>query len=241
MRWGALLICLLSASLAAKSLKVATDVWPPFRMQQDGELIGYDIDVLNEVGRRTGITFEIELMPWVRALRHLEYGQSDLMVGLALTAERDRYIDYLAQPYHQCRPAFYGQARLSQTLQSYGDLSDLSIGMVKDSAYFPRFDQDNDLNKVSTARENQLLLMAQSGNIDVLVGTDCQVDYQLIQQPQLTLSKAPFQPDSAIELYYGFSEEAALASQRAAIAQALSEMQADRFFYFLNQRYFNDP
>jgi len=46
-----------------------TDLWPPFRMlKEDGHLQGLDIDLLNELSRRTGMRFEVRRAPWARGL-----------------------------------------------------------------------------------------------------------------------------------------------------------------------------
>ncbi|WP_119395968.1 substrate-binding periplasmic protein [Salinibius halmophilus] len=235
------LLALLPLGVAAQTLTVATDVWPPFRMEVDGEIVGYDIDVLAEVAQRTGIEFSVERMPWARALRSIEYGESDLMVGLAYTRERDEYTDYLYYVYKSCRPGFYGDASITDTINTYEDLYQHRIGYVRDSAYFPRFDNDEQLFKVSTAREEQLLQMVSRGNIELLIGTDCQVDYELMQRPDLGLAKAPWQPAERIDLYYGFTEQRQLVAEKDKIEAALQAMTNDGFFDALYKEYFGDP
>lgn len=232
------LVVVLATSLQARPLTVATDVWPPFRMEKDGQLYGYDIDVLTEVSKRSGLTFNVEKVPWARALRSLEHGGADLMVGLAYTQERDRYVDYLHFVYKSCRPSFYGKASTTEQISAYSDLYQFRIGYVRDSAYFARFDQDNELFKVSTAREEQLLLMASAGNIELLIGTDCQVDYELKQRPELGLSKAAWHPPERIDLYYGFSEQVDLSAEKTKIEAALQAMTNDGFFDQLYVEYF---
>ena len=54
-------------------LKVMTDTWPPFRMQDgEGKLTGLDIDVLDQLSQRTGLRFEVQRAPWARSLAALE-------------------------------------------------------------------------------------------------------------------------------------------------------------------------
>lgn len=239
MRAALLVLCLLPfLRVGAQTLTVATDVWPPFRMMQGEQIVGYDIDVLNEVSARTGLTFKVEQMPWARALRSIEFGESDIMVGLAHTSERARYIDYLPQAYKSCQPAFYGLTQYTQTVNSYDDLAPYRIGYVIDSAYFSRFDHDNQLLKTAISREVQLLKMANSGNIELLIGTDCQVDYELMQRDELVLTKAPWQPAERIDLYYGFSQVNELNTAKTKIETVLQAMQNDGYFDALGARYF---
>lgn len=64
------------------------------------------------------------------------------------------------------------------------------------------------MNKVGVSNESQLLQMLARGRIDVLVGTDCQVDYALLT-PELggRIVKAAYRPEARTELYIGFSRQ----------------------------------
>ncbi|MGA4322456.1 substrate-binding periplasmic protein [Ectopseudomonas hydrolytica] len=193
----------------AEPLRVMTDLWPPFRMEgENGRLQGLDIDLLDELSRRTGLRFEVERAPWARGLAALEQGKADLMTGLARTAERERYIQYLNAPYYACSPRFYASPTLATRLDDYEKLRGLRIGHVLESVYFQPFDGDQKLNKVGVSNESQLLEMLARGRIDVLVGTDCQVDYALLA-PELAgrIVKAAYRPEARTELYIGFSRQ----------------------------------
>lgn len=206
------LILLLLAPLCRAGdapLRVMTDLWPPFRMESaSGELQGLDIDLLAELSRRTGLRFEVQRVPWARGLAALEQGRADLMTGLARTPERERYIHYLERPYYACAPRFYASPALAAQLGDYAALRGLRIGYVLESAYFQPFDGDAGLDKVGVSNESQLLEMLARGRIDALVGTDCQVDYALLD-PALAgrIVKAAYRPAARTELYLGFSRQ----------------------------------
>lgn len=67
------------------------------------------------------------------------------------------------------------------------------------SAYFEPFDSDPALTKIGVKNEEQLLQMQLRGRIEVLIGTDCQVDFQL-RDPQLAgqLVKLAAAADAAV-------------------------------------------
>lgn len=207
--WLTLLLLAPLCRAADAPLRVMTDLWPPFRMESaSGELQGLDIDLLAELTRRTGLRFEVQRVPWARGLAALEQGRADLMTGLARTAERERYIHYLERPYYACAPRFYASPARAAQLGDYAALRGLRIGYVLESAYFQPFDGDDGLNKVGVSTESQLLEMLARGRIDVLVGTDCQVDYALLD-PALAgrIVKAAYRPAAYTELYIGFSRQ----------------------------------
>lgn len=238
------LVMLLFVSVAlraadAPALVVVTDIWPPFRMEgPDGTLQGLDIDVLNQLSQRTGLRFEVQRVPWARGLAALQNGKADLMTGLAKTPEREGYIHYLAQPYYGCAPRFYAAPAQAKALQGYGQLAGLTIGQVLKSAYFEPFDSDQQLRKTAVNNESQLLEMLARGRLQTVIGTDCQVDYELRDARwKGRIAKAAYQPQAFTELYIGFSRQRDLQAQYQQVSQALAQMQAEGWVANAAQRY----
>ena len=229
--WLGLLLLLGRPLSAAEppALLVMTDLWPPFRMQNaEGALSGLDIDVLEQLSQRTGLRFEVQRAPWARGLAALQQGKADLMIGLAKTPERERYIDYLEPPYYACAPRFYAAPAAAKALQRYSQLAELSIGYVLESAYFEPFDSDQQLRKTAVNSESQLLEMLVRGRLQAVIGTDCQVDYELRDARwNGRIVKAAFQPEAHTDLYIGFSRKRGLQVQYQQVSQALARMQAE--------------
>ena len=229
--WGVL--CLLFACMTpvtamangAPTLTVVTDVWPPFRMlAQNDEFHGLDIDILRQLQARSGIALTLKRVPWGRALKQMQTGQADLMIGLAHTRERAAFIDYLQPAYYQCRPAFYGKAAAVATLKTYEDLRGREIGYVLNSAYFAPFDDDGQLDKHGVPTEDQLQRMVERGHLPLMIGTDCQVDYALSQRNDAGLIKADYRPPHPVVLYLGMSKHSPHHDLGPALAQALQTM-----------------
>ncbi|MGY4531710.1 polar amino acid transport system substrate-binding protein [Pseudomonas sp. TE3786] len=229
MRWSLLLLTLLCQLVLADErapLRVMTDLWPPFRMEDaQGNLIGLDIDVLNEISRRSGLHFDVQRAPWARGLADLQQGRADLMIGLAKTPDREQYIEYLPAPYYACAPRFYTAANTSEQLQSYADLQGKLIGYVHESVYFQPFDSDQTLLKRGVNNEQQLLQMLLRGRLAVVIGTDCQVDFELLQSHYAAaIAKARYLPEAHTELFIGFSRMRGLAAEQQVMAKALQNM-----------------
>ncbi|MGE8362950.1 substrate-binding periplasmic protein [Pseudomonas sp.] len=238
------LLCLLLFSLSLRAaepapLVVMTDLWPPFRMQgADGSLQGLDIDLLNELSARTGLRFDVQRAPWARGLAELQQGRADLMTGLAKTPEREAYIHYLAQPYYACSPRFYATPVHAASLNRYEQLNGLRIGYVLESAYFEPFDSDTRLNKVAVTTETQLLEMLTRGRLQAVIGTDCQVDYQLQESAwRDQVAKAVYQPDARTELYIGFSRLRNRQAEYRTLSEALEQLRAEGWITRAARRY----
>jgi polar amino acid transport system substrate-binding protein len=190
-------------------ITVATDEWPPFRIATKSKAFeGFDIDLLQSIYEITDLTFAVKRYPWARALKQLKQHKVDMMTGLAYTDKRALYINYIPFPYFVCKPAFYMQRSLHKDILSYQDLYQYEIGYVLNSAYFEPFNSDNKIRRDPVSTEIQLLKMAQRGRLDVFIGTDCQVDYEITRQGLWgKLVKATYQPEKSVELYLGVTKQ----------------------------------
>lgn len=227
------------AQPASGPLRVVTDYWPPFRMQgDDGRVEGLDIDLLSELERRTGLRFEVRLQPWARGLEDMRRGQADLMTGLARTAEREQYIDYLLPAYHACAPRLYGSPQRAASIRDYVQLAGQRIGYVLQSAYFEPFDSDPALTKIGVKNEEQLLQMQLRGRVELLIGTDCQVDFQL-RDPRLArqLVKLTYQPPQQTLLFIGMARASPRLTERERLAKALQGLLHDGWMERAVRRY----
>ncbi len=223
---------------ATPTLTVATDLWPPFRiLQADGRLQGLDMDILRRLQQASGIELQVRRMPWGRALKQMQTGQVDLMIGLAYTAERAQFIDYLQPAYYQCWPAFYGQPVNVARIHQYRDLQGVKVGYVLNSAYFEPFNSDSRLDKHGVPTEDQLLRMVQRGHLPLMIGTDCQVDYALSQGNASRIGKADYRPATPVTLYLGMSQHSPHQSLRQPLLVALQNLVASGEIRVMAKRY----
>ncbi|WP_429119948.1 substrate-binding periplasmic protein [Aeromonas allosaccharophila] len=236
--WIALLLLFAMPVRATPTLTVATDLWPPFRiLQPDGRFYGLDMDILQQLESRSGIRFKVKRMPWGRALKQMQTGRVDLMIGLAYTSERAQFIDYLQPAYYQCWPAFYGQPVNVARIHQYRDLQGVKVGYVLNSAYFEPFNSDSRLDKHGVPTEEQLLRMVQRGHLPLMIGTDCQVDYALSQGNANRVSKADYRPASPVTLYLGMSKHSPHQSLRHPLLVALQNLVASGEISVMAKRY----
>ena len=82
-------------------LKVATEpAFPPFESQgPDGELVGFDIDLMNAIGETAGLEIEFESLPFDGIIPALQAGTVDAAIsGMTVTEERAQTVDF-SRPY----------------------------------------------------------------------------------------------------------------------------------------------
>ena len=73
-------------------LRVATDAtYPPFEFVENGNVVGFDREIGDEIGREIGVRVEFVSMEWSGVFASLETGQCDLvMSGVTITAPRKK-------------------------------------------------------------------------------------------------------------------------------------------------------
>ena len=109
-----------------------TPEWAPFSyFTSDGKGAGIDVDVLNLISERTGVTFELVpgKPPWDEIWRMAQTGKLDLSTSTVPTAERERVFKF-SKPYGQS---------LTVIVARSGDLRYSQLSMVtKATAAQPR-------------------------------------------------------------------------------------------------------
>ena len=101
---AALLAVVLLAGVAGAQgvLRVGSDVaYPPFEYvdEETGEFIGFDMDLIREVGRRLGMQVEIINTAWEGILPGLLAGHYDVVISaMTITDERAQVVDF-SDPY----------------------------------------------------------------------------------------------------------------------------------------------
>ena len=73
--------------------------WPPYNYAQDGKPLGYSIDVMNLIAKKTGMGVEFVTGPtWNQFLGMMKDKSLDVMLNIVKTSERQKYLLY-TPPY----------------------------------------------------------------------------------------------------------------------------------------------
>ena len=99
-----LIVCLLAISAFAAGnkessttqYKFAADcTWPPLEYVEDGKIVGYEIDLINEFSALTGIKMEILNTGWDGIFAGLKNGAYDAVAsGVTVTEERKNTMEF---------------------------------------------------------------------------------------------------------------------------------------------------
>jgi polar amino acid transport system substrate-binding protein len=162
---------LLSVPLNAEQLHSANAHWPPWRVvEEDGRLSGIEIDILEGLSTRLDLQLVTKGCGWKRCLKHMEVGESDVMTGLFKNSEREKYMTFISPPYRvEANICFYQDIMHTEEINSYDDLSKLTVGVVNKVSYFKQFDDDKNINKHQETTDADLFRLLQAKRIDTVI------------------------------------------------------------------------
>ncbi|WP_019614636.1 substrate-binding periplasmic protein [Psychromonas ossibalaenae] len=148
------IFCSCLATLHAKELRMVTVDWAPYygsEMTNNGVITV----IVKAAFQRSGIQSSVKFIPWKRALKEVESGKSDILMGAYYTDERSKTYLY-SEPIYDIRVGLVALKSLG--LGHYTKLQDLTpytIGVGRGWANSDEFDQADYLNKKGAT--NQIL------------------------------------------------------------------------------------
>ncbi|MDZ8050940.1 MAG: basic amino acid ABC transporter substrate-binding protein [Aulosira sp. ZfuVER01] len=113
-----------------KTLKVSTDpTFVPFEMKTvNGNLEGFDIDLMNAIAQVTGLTVQWESLPFDGMISTLQAKSVDAAIsGITITSERQKTISF-TRPYFKAGLAIAVRAN-NQDIQNFNSLEGKRIGV----------------------------------------------------------------------------------------------------------------
>lgn len=208
-----------------KEIIVSADSWAPFRMMDESGNKGIDFDLINEFEKRYDKKLKIVKSPWARSLINMRNGKTDMLTGVAKREEREEFLHYISPPYFTCSTVFYVKKGNANKIKSYDDLKNFLIGQVDNSAYFAPFDTDKSLFKRSVKNEVQLLRMLIVDRLEVIIGTDCQVDFDIARMGYKDkIEKALYKPKNNVDLYFTVSKKSKYAEDLDTISGIIKDI-----------------
>ncbi len=185
-RWNMMVIVSVVLSLllaacapAAKpALKVGTSAdYPPYESKdENNNYVGFDMDLVREVGKRIGRDVQIVDMSFDGLIAAVQEGKVDAVIAaMQATDERKQKVDFSA-PYHFVQDAFLVAGNSTITLNSAKDAAAYKVGVqtgtiqekwVVDNLVKPGLMKDDQVFRYE--RADNAALDLQSGRIDTVL------------------------------------------------------------------------
>jgi polar amino acid transport system substrate-binding protein len=90
-------LALMAGMASAQTIRLGTEgAYPPYNFINDaGEIVGYEVELGNELCKRAGLTCEWVQNDWDSIIPNLQSGNYDaIMAGMSITDEREEVIDF---------------------------------------------------------------------------------------------------------------------------------------------------
>ncbi len=204
-RLFAIFLIVLMAPLAGQAgtaeerpvLQLVGNVWPPY---VSDKLPGYGVAVELVVTalKRAGYEVSGSFQPWSRALEGGRLGVYDVIVAAWRTPDRERDLHF-SRPYLTSRILFVKRSGAPIEFHTLDDLRGLVIGVVQDYAYGGGLDQAEGLVKVPARTAVQNLLKLRQGQIDLSLGDEWALMYQVAEHMPHAASEFEFLPHALAE------------------------------------------
>jgi ABC-type amino acid transport substrate-binding protein len=132
--------------------------------------VGIMIDILEEVGNRTGIKFSYSLSPWKRAFVQSEHGLGAI-IGFSKTKEREKLWDYSIPMYHD-EIVLVTTKKNAFEFTGLKNLNGRSIAIKRGSSYGDDFEKsraNGDFVAVPGSNRESQLRMLLVGRVDAVL------------------------------------------------------------------------
>ncbi len=90
-----------STAVAETYLFVGTTFPSILEQKQDGDFYGLGYDIATKIVHRLGHDLKIEIYPFKRALKMIERGEADVLIGPYKSAEREKFMNYTKYAFYR--------------------------------------------------------------------------------------------------------------------------------------------
>ena len=230
---GALVLSLSVSAMAKDKIFVGTNAeFPPFEYLEKGEVTGFDIELVNEIGKVMDADVKVLDMSFDGLLPALQMKKVDLVIaGMTATEERKKTVSF-TQPYYTASQVIIVKEG-NNSIKSFDDLKGkkvaVMLGFTGDTIV-------SEIEGVNVERFNAAyagIMALQADKVEAVVLDSEPAKNYVKQNPGLVLAEADAeQEEYAIALR---KNDKALVEK---LNETLNEMKADGTFEKISEKWF---
>jgi len=151
------------------------DSYPPYTYEEDGQIVGFCVDLIDRIAELMNINVEIKAGPWDEVRKAVENGEADGLLAMFYSVERDKYLDF-SIPHSTVVHAIFVHDK--SPVHSKDDLKDRTI-VVQDGDIMHDYLRDNEVtNSIITVENGEdAILLLSYGTYDCALLSKLQGDY----------------------------------------------------------------
>jgi len=230
------------APAPAKVYVVGTDAaYAPFESQNEkGEIVGFDIEVVQAAAKKAGIEVKFVNTPWEGIFNALGQGDRDMVVSaVTITDERKQTMDF-SDPYFDAQQLI--AVKENSKVAKFADLKKLKVGVQTGTTGDEAVTKL--LGKTSTAIKRfestpLALKELESGGVDAVVADNGVVIHYVANNPGgkfKTVADKDFVPEQ-----YGVAFKKGNTELQGKVNQGLAAIRADGTYDQIYTKYFGAP
>ena len=220
---------------SAGALRVGTEgTYAPFTFHDaSGALVGFDVEIGQEIAKRLGVTAEFVEGPWDGLIAGIDANRYDVVINqVGITDERKAKYDF-SEPYIASKAALIVKGD-NTTITSFADLAGKKAAQTLTSN-FGKLAQENGAELVGTDGFDQSIALVLQGRADATINDSLSFYDFKKQQPDADVKIAATQADAD---YSGVLLAKGKPELLEAINAALAEIKSDGTYAALSEKYF---
>lgn len=228
-----------TAPAAAKTYVVGTDAsYAPFESQnQNGEIVGFDIDVVKALAAKGGFEVKFVNTPWEGIFNTVAQGDRDFLVSaITITDERKQTMDF-TDPYFDAHQLI--AVRQDSSVAKFDDLKPLKVGVQTGTTGDEVISQLQGKTSTNIKRFESTPLALQelmAGGVDAVVADNGVVENYIANNSG---SKFKFVNDPAFQPeHYGLAVRKGNTELLGKLNQGLADIKADGTYDKIYSQYF---
>lgn len=163
------LLSLISLACTATPLLMFTDDHPPLHYQQGEQMVGFGVDVVQELALRAGDVLEVRQVPFLRAMREATERANLGLFTVLRTPEREDHYQWVG-PLMEVESALYsakGEARQLHSLEEAGAVG--RIAVPRKWLAYDYLKQQGLTNLYGVETPEQMMKLLRLGRTDLVV------------------------------------------------------------------------
>ena len=206
--------------------------FPPYEFYKGSEIVGIDVDILNEIGRRKGVQFKLEDMAFDSIITAVQTGKVDLVVsGLTVTEDRKRMVDF-TRPYSGAKQVVI--APKNAPIYTKEQLATLRLG-VQHGSSGDMYVTENICEPERFTNGALAVSAMNAGKLDAVVLDNAPAENHVAGSPNLTI-----QPQALVEEEYAMALRKDNTELLNMLNAALMELEADGTLKAIIDRHMRD-
>lgn len=159
---------------------IVPESFPPYyQLNEQGEIEGFAIDVMNAVSKRAGYKVEYHIKKtWKQVFADMKAGKADLIPNVGATDARSQYMDFTSS-VETFQISLFIRAESTSEYTNQSKLSGLKVGAVRSNVGYKIISKIKDFNAVPYDSFEQAYYALLSGQIEALAYPEA-VGWQLL-------------------------------------------------------------